>query len=187
MPSLSVVTKDQRYFVYIGTYSREVSADSIHICRFDPASTNLELIGSSSGLVNPAFLAVHPNRSFLYAVSDIGSDNANEGWVTSFRVDVETGLLTVLNRASSGGGGGCHLALDKTGRTLLVANYFSGSIAAIPVQDDGRLGEPISLIRHYGSSVNRARQPSPHPHAVVISPDDQFILVPDLGLDGCAT
>ncbi|MEN6534825.1 MAG: lactonase family protein [Bryobacteraceae bacterium] len=175
--------KDRSYFVYVGTCAAEGRADSIHICRFDPGSERLDPIGSQSGLVNPAFLAVHPSRRFLYTVSDVASDQADEGGVTSFRIDNDTGRLTVLNRVFSGGGGGCHLALDNTGRTLLVANYFSGSIAAFPVQEDGQLGNPATLTRHHGSSVNQKRQNSPHPHAVVVSPDNRFVLVPDLGLD----
>ena len=73
--------------------------------------------------------------------------------------------------------------VDRTGKTLAVANYGSGSVAAFAVQDDGRLREPPVLIQHHGSSVDQRRQRGPHAHGVFLSPDNRFLFVPDLGLD----
>jgi 6-phosphogluconolactonase len=39
------------------------------------------------------------------------------------------------------------------------------------------------LDQHRGSSVDPRRQQGPHAHAVVLSPDNRFLFVPDLGLD----
>ena len=63
------------------------------------------------------------------------------GAVAAFSLDAKTGRLTFLNRQSSGGAGPCHLAVDRTGKCLLVANYGSGSIAALPIRADGGLAE----------------------------------------------
>ena len=83
----------------------------------------------------------------------------------------------------TGGGGPCHLAIDKQGKTLFVANYGSGSVAAFRLQPDGAIGQRIAFQQHHGSSVNPKRQRGPHAHAVVLSPDGRFLFVPDLGLD----
>src|SRR5690606_28353887 len=69
-----------------------------------------------------------------------------------------------------------------TGQTLLVANYGSGSIAALPIQSDGQLGPAATTIQHSGSSVH-ARQAGPHAHFIMPSPDNRFALTCDLGLD----
>jgi len=77
----------------------------------------------------------------------------------------------------------CHLVVDKTGKSLMVANYGTGSVAAFPLGADGRLGEATMVIKHSGSSVNARRQRGPHAHAVVLSADNRFVFAPDLGLD----
>jgi 6-phosphogluconolactonase len=92
-------------------------------------------------------------------------------------------MLTALNTVSSGGGGACHLVVDKTGGNLLVANYGSGSVACFRLAQDGRIGERTALIQHAGAGPNAGRQRGPHAHSVVLSPDNRFLFVPDLGLD----
>jgi 6-phosphogluconolactonase len=75
------------------------------------------------------------------------------------------------------------LVVDKTGRILFVANYGSGNVVSFAIEPDGRIGEMTGKDQHSGSSVNPRRQQGPHAHAVVISPDNRFLFVPDLGLD----
>jgi 6-phosphogluconolactonase len=88
-----------------------------------------------------------------------------------------------LNRVSSRGSGPCHVAVDKTGKWVFVANYNSGSLAAFPVHDDGSLGEASAFFQDSGSGANPERQAGPHAHEVMLSPDNHFALVADLGLD----
>src|ERR1035437_7314184 len=92
------------------------------------------------------------------------------GAVSAFSLDAKTGQLTLLNQQSSGGGGPCHVAVDESGKCLLVANYGSGSIEALPIQADGALAEPGPVIQHQGSSVNPARQAGPHAHFITTDP-----------------
>lgn len=171
-----------QYFVYIGTYTGPKSK-GIYAYRYDATSGKLESIGLAGEMIRPSFLAVHPNQRFLYAVSELGNDGKQNGSITAFAIDRKSGALSRLNTVSSGGGGSCHLVVDKTGRSLVVANYGSGSVAAFAVNPDGSLRGPTALIQHSGSSVDRNRQRGPHAHAVVLSPDNRFVFVPDLGLD----
>src|SRR5262249_1401831 len=83
----------------------------------------------------------------------------------------------------SEGAGPCHLAVDKTGKCVLVANYGSGSIVALPIQGDGSLGSPSLVIQHQGASVNTQRQAAPHAHFITADPANRFVLACDLGLD----
>jgi 6-phosphogluconolactonase len=73
--------------------------------------------------------------------------------------------------------------VDQTGKNLLVANYGSGSVACFPLKADGSMAEASAFIQHTGSGPNRSRQAGPHAHEVVMSPDNRFVFVPDLGMD----
>jgi 6-phosphogluconolactonase len=182
VPFARGASKSAKYFVYVGTYTGPQSK-GIYSYRFDTASGDLEPVGLAAEISNPSWVTIHPNHKFLYAVSELGNDGKVNGAVTAFAIDQQTGALTKLNSVSSVGGGACHLVVDKTGTTLLVANYGAGSVAAFPVGPDGRLGEPPVLIQHKGSSVDPRRQRGPHAHGVFLSADNRFLFVPDLGLD----
>jgi 6-phosphogluconolactonase len=163
--------------VYFGTYTGPKSK-GIYISRFDSATGKLGAPELAAETKNPSFLAVAPGQRFLYAANEVG-----QGTVSAFRLDSGTGKLTSLNQQASGGSGPCHLAVDATGKCLLVANYGSGSIAALLVHADGSLGEAANPIQHTGSSANPQRQAGPHAHSIYLSPDNRFALNCDLGLD----
>ena len=71
----------------------------------------------------------------------------------------------------------------EAGKHVLVANYTGGSVAVLPVKADGMLGEASDFVQHLGSSVDPNRQHEPHAHDVVLTPDNRFAVVADLGLD----
>jgi len=169
--------------MYVGPYTRGESK-GIYAYRFQPSTGKVTPLGLAVATPNPSFVAVHPNRRYLYAVSEIGNfEGKRSGAVSAFSIDAKTGKLTLLNTVPSGGGGPCHLIVDKTGKTLLVANYGGGSVASFPVKADGSLGEAASFFQHTGSSVNPKRQQGPRAHSTTISPDNRFAFFSDLGLD----
>jgi 6-phosphogluconolactonase len=175
--------------VYVGTYTRAPSK-GIYAYRLaaNGTFTPMGAAGLAAETENPSFLAVHPNGRFLYAVNEVSKyEGRDSGSVSAFSIDRGTGTLTLLNRVSSRGGGPCHLSTDASGKWLFVANYGGGSVAAFPIHDDGKLGDASSFFQHSGSSVNKARQSGPHGHAVVVSPDNRFVLAADLGLDRVLT
>ena len=166
------------YLAYIGTYTGKGS-QGIYVYRFNTASGEMTPLGLAAEIPNPSFLAVHPNGHLLYAVSEEGDTGA----VSAFSIDRSTGKLALLNNAPSVGAGPCHVTVDRTGKCVLIANYGSGSVAAFPVRDDGKLGEASSFVQHKGSSVDKERQEGPHAHSVNLSPDNRFAFAADLGLD----
>ena len=169
--------------MYVGTYTRGASK-GIYAYRFDNATGKTTPIGLVAETENPSFLAIHPNRRFLYAVNEISKyDGQAAGSVSAFAIDPATHALKLLNRVSSRGPGPCHVAVDKTGKWLFTANYDGGSVASFPVHEDGSLGEASAFFQHAGSSANKERQSGPHAHVVTLSPDNRFALVADLGLD----
>jgi 6-phosphogluconolactonase len=175
------------YLVYVGTYTAGTSK-GIYNYHFDPKTGQLTPIGVAAEVVNPSFLVTDPQHRFLYAVTEMGQARGPDayktnGSISSFSIDRKTGALTFLNKIDSGGGGPCHLVVDKTGKMLFVANYGSGSVASFAIKPDGSIGERTGFDQHTGSSVDPARQKGPHAHAVVLSPDNRFLFVPDLGTD----
>jgi 6-phosphogluconolactonase len=182
LAALPAAAAKGEFFVYIGTYTRG-SSQGIYGWRLDAASGKLTPIGLVAETVNPSFLAVHPNNRYVYAVSEMAGGGQKGGAVSAFAIDRETGRLKFLNRVSSKGSGPCYVSVDHSGKAVLVANYGSGSVAALPIQADGALADAGSFVQHSGSSVDPRRQRGPHAHSIQPSPDNRFALAADLGLD----
>jgi 6-phosphogluconolactonase len=156
---------------------------AIHAFRFDATSGALAPLQRTVDLQNPFFLAISPDHHFLYAINAKEFAGADNEFVAAYAIEGRTGALRRLNEQSSRGTAFCYLDVDATGRTVVVANYSSGSVAALPVAADGRLGEAASFMQHTGSSVDPQRQKGPNAHSIVISPDNRFALAADLGID----
>jgi 6-phosphogluconolactonase len=170
--------------VYIGTYTK-TDDQGIHWLKMDLANGKLTHVGKLAGQKNPSFLAIHPNRKFLYAVNEIGDYKGQKaGGVSAYAIDAETGALTFLNQQSSKGGAPCHLVVDESGRNVLVANYSGGSVASLRIaKKNGKLRKASAFVQHEGSSVLKPRQAAPHGHSINISPGGRFAVAADLGLD----
>jgi 6-phosphogluconolactonase len=168
---------------YVGTYT---DGESLGIYRFtlDPASGAASDPVLAVEVENPSFLALHPNGRFLYAVGEMGEFRGEKtGAVSAFAIDSASGDLTVLNQQPSMGTGPCHLVVDARGRVVLVANYGSGTVAVLPLGDDGRLGEPSSVQSHSGTGPNERRQEGPHAHGIALDAEERRAFVADLGAD----
>jgi 6-phosphogluconolactonase len=129
---------------------------------------------------NPSYLAVSTNGKFVYSVNENGG--GKPAAVSSFILDKTKGTLTFLNKQLTSGDHPCYVTTDKSGKWVFTANYTGGSLSAFPINPDGSLGEAAQIIKHYGKSVN-PRQEKPHVHSTIFSPDQQHLLVCDLGLD----
>jgi len=168
--------------LFIGTYTTRGRGEGIYTYRFDRTTGALARVRTLAGLENPSFLAVHPNRRYLYvAVEALG----REGAIAALAIDPQTGELAPLGEQPSGGVDPCYVSVDPTGRLLLVANYGTGSVAAFPIGLDGRLGPASAFVQHAGpgSGVNPDRQEGPHAHCIIPDPTDRYALAADLGLD----
>ncbi len=171
------------YFVYIGTYTNKGS-EGIYLCRLDTAAGTLTAPSLAAKVPDPSFLAIHPDGRHLYAVSEIFNfEGKRSGAASAYEVDPHTGSLTLLNKVSTVGVGPCYVTVDKSGRDALVANYGSGSVAVLPIKQDGSLAEASAFIQHTGSGANPQRQKAPHAHSINMSPDNRFAVAADLGLD----
>ncbi len=169
--------------MYIGTFM-DTGSKGIYQVNLDRESGALELVGVAAEVDRPGFLAVHPNGRFLYSVTGGQAfRDQGAGGVAAFAIDADSGELTLLNEVSSQGRGPCHVSVDPTGSTVMVANYGGGNVASYPIQEDGSLGEAVSVGQHEGPSEATDRQRAPHAHSIYPSPGGRFAVSADLGTD----
>jgi 6-phosphogluconolactonase len=155
----------------------------IHAYAFGTEDGRLKPLRRTAGAENPFFLALSPDRKYLYSIHAKQFGGKENEQVAAYEVVGRTGELRLLNRQSAEGTAACYMDVDKSGKAVLVANYASGCVAALPIKADGSLGEPASFHRHRGASVNPQRQKEPHAHCIVVSPDNRYAYAADLGTD----
>jgi 6-phosphogluconolactonase len=173
----------ETFRVYFGTYTGKDSR-GIYAATFDADTGKLGEPQLVAEMVNPSFLAIHPSKKFLYAVGEIADFQGKKtGGISAFAIDSASGKLTLLNQQSSEGTGPCHVVVDKTGKSVLVANYGGGSCASLPIDADGKLGKAASAMQHTGSSVDKSRQEAPHAHSINLNSANNLAYCADLGLD----
>ena len=172
--------------VWFGTYTNEgTGAGGIYVSRFDPITGQLTAPKLAATTENPSFLALHPTLPVLYAVSEMA---ANKSQILAWRIDEATGQLALANQQSSAGAGPCYLSVDRSGRVVLAANYGSGSVVCLGLNNDGSLrpvvpGSPAGFLQHAGSSLHKQRQAGPHAHSIDAASEGRFAVACDLGLD----
>ena len=177
-------TTDGGAIVYIGTYTQVLphvagKAEGIYVYRMDRDTGALQYVSTAAGALNPSFLAVEPRGRYLYAVQELGEHEGGPGGlVSAFAIDPHTHALAAINHQPTHGADPCYVSLDHTGRWALVANYSGGSVAVLPVMENGALGAATAVVQHHADGPA-----APHPHAFVADPDNRFVLAPDAGLD----
>lgn len=175
----------QPNLVYVGSYTEPAprTGAGISVYRQDPASGALTRLHTTGGVVNPSFLAFDPRHRLLFAVNETQAyQGRSSGAVSSFAIDQRSGALAFLSRQPSEGGDPCHLCTDPTGRFLIVANHEDGTVAVLPIDEEGRLGPASDVQRHQGSGPGPT-QKGPHAHFVTLDPTGRFVLVADKGID----
>jgi 6-phosphogluconolactonase (cycloisomerase 2 family) len=145
---------------------------------------------------NPSCLTIDSARKHLYSVNWIANyQGANTGSVSAYAIDRASGHLTLLNTVSSEGANPTHLSIHPSGKFLLVACYFGGSVAVLPIRASGELGPATDVVHDQGPVGREHATSAPpgsfaisghdHPHAHMILPDaaGRFVLAADLALD----
>lgn len=194
---------------YVGTFSsplRDVlptqvdlppgNGRGIHIFRVDRATGAMTPAGIHELGTSPSCLAISAAGTRLYSANETDRVGKNkEGTVSAFDVNRNDGSLKLLNTVTSGGAGPTYVSIHPSGRFVLVANYFGGSIAVLPVIDGGRLGDATD-VKQYAGKVGpvKATNAPPgsfaisghdrtHAHMIQADPSGRFVLHVDLGLD----
>ena len=197
-----------RLIAYVGTYTsplqnmRPTQVDlppgngrGIHLFEIDRTTGAMTARGVVEMGASPSALAFNTAKTHLYSGNEterIGPEEA--GSVSAFAVEAD-GSLRLLNTVSSGGKGPAHLSVHPSGKFVLVANYFGGSVSVLPILPDGRLGEATDLKKDDGPiGPKKATNAKPgsfaisghdqaHAHMIEADPSGRFVLHVDLGLD----
>jgi 6-phosphogluconolactonase (cycloisomerase 2 family) len=180
-------------YVYVGSYTKNPPGGGsnnpigLSVFRFDPQSGALTPVQEVPS-ANPSFVALDPSKRFLYVVNEIDDyEGKKSGSIEAYAIDPKAGTLKLLNRQSLNSPIPAHLAVDPTGRYVVVANYIGGDFVVLPIEADGRLGPVSGVLKDSGSGPNKERQEAPHPHSVVFDPGGRFIAAADLGTDKVQT
>lgn len=168
--------------VYLGTYASETSK-GIYVSTWDAATGALGEPALAAETKSPSFLALSPDKKYLVAVNESGTEGQPGGAVSSYQIDAATGALTLLSEQPSGGAGPCHVAISPDGKVVVAANYGGGSFASYGLGPDGALTPAVTFVQNEGKSVVASRQAGPHAHSATFSPDGKYVYVCDLGVD----
>ncbi|MDP4262104.1 MAG: lactonase family protein [Bacteroidota bacterium] len=171
----------QESYLITGTYTGGKS-EGVYVYKFNSNNGSYKEI-SHVKTSNPSFVAISPDQKFVYAVHEDAAGKGKGGEISAFSFHKESGTLRYINEQPTEGDHPCYVEVDKTGKWVIAANYTSGSLSVLPVKEEGGLGEPVTTIRHEGSSVNKERQSGPHVHCTLLSADNRYLFVPDLGID----
>jgi 6-phosphogluconolactonase (cycloisomerase 2 family) len=168
-------------FAYVGCYTtpeRHGRGNGINVYRVDRRRGGFTHVQHVGGLENPSFLAVDAAGRHLYSVHGDRSE------ATSFAIDRRTGHLRLLNRQPTGGYNPIHLAFDRTGRFLVVANYGTDSTAVLPIGKDGTLGPYSTLTTVTGAiGPHRREQNNIRPHHNPLDRSGRHFFLPCKGGD----
>jgi 6-phosphogluconolactonase len=175
---------DER-FAYIGTYTNAGHSEGIYRLFLNTKTGAMRVDGVAAKSADPSFLALHPNGRVLYAVNELEQfDGKPTGAISAFAIARDSGALTPLGQLPSHGTAPCYVSVDKTGRTVLVANYGTGSVATFTVKQNGSLDAARTIVQHEGHGPNADRQSGPHAHCIITDPLNRHVVAADLGVDG---
>lgn len=194
---------------YVGTFSAPLrdtlptqvdlppgNGRGIHLFRVDHSTGALTPAGVFELGTSPSCLALNSAGTRLYSANETDRTGPDRhGTISAFSVSRADGRLELLNTVASGGAGPTYVSVHPGGRHLLVANYFGGTVAVLPIREDGRLGEASDVKVDEGPiGPTRATNAPPgsfaisghdrtHAHMIQADPSGRFVLHVDLGLD----
>lgn len=194
---------------YVGTFSSPLhdvlptqvdlppgNGRGIHIFTVDRVTGALSPAAEFELGTSPSSLALNSKGTHLYSANETDRVGAEkEGTVSAFTINRQSGKLELLNTVRSGAAGPTYVSLHPSGRFLLVANYFGGAVAVLPISADGRLGEPIDVKVDEGKlgpttathappgSFANSGHDRTHAHMIEADPAGKHVLHVDLGLD----
>ena len=194
---------------YVGTFSAPLqdmlatqvdlppgNGRGIHLFQINRETGAMTPAGIHAMGTSPSCLAVNSAGTHLYSTNEtdrVGKEK--HGTVSAFRISKEDGKLKPLNTVSSGGAGPTYVSIHPSGRFLLIANYFGGSISVLPILEDGRLGDATDIKNDAGKIGPTTATNAPkgsfaisghdrtHAHMIQSDPSGRFVLHVDLGLD----
>ncbi|MES2309145.1 MAG: lactonase family protein, partial [Verrucomicrobiota bacterium] len=174
---LTTMIHAQESLFYIGSYTKDKTKGGIWSAKMNTDTGAFSVADMATPAPNPTYITISPEDDFVFA-----AEENTQGTVASFQRSPD-GKLSLISRQSSSGSGPCHVEVDRTGKTLFVANYTSGTIASYAIQPDGVLSEPLEtfdLRKLFGISDPAIQS---HAHGNYIDSANHTLYSCDLGTD----
>lgn len=170
----------------VGTYGQRLLLLELGVATFD-------VLGISAfEAKNTSYLALSPDKRYLFAVSECGDDSG----VYSFRVHpydrlkpLPFGRIERLSEIRGTSPDPCHMVYlpgyfnqcgDPDNGALLTADYSGGTVTLFPVRS-GRIDAAVQVVHFEGFGPIASRQGSSHIHQLI--PYGNLLLAVDLGTD----
>lgn len=165
--------------IYVGTYTKKEGhvdgkAKGIYLLNQNSNTGALEFKGTVAEVVNPSFVKVGRMGKYLFAVSELGPNDGENGFIYSYEI-LADGKLREISKNSSGSFAPCHIALDRSGKYVFVSNYVGGVVLSYKINEDGSLAK--------NQKINLENPDKSHAHSVKISGDNRYAYIADLGND----
>ncbi len=179
-------TSNAPLYLYVGTYTRKEGhvdgkAKGIYVYKMNPKTGELLHHGEIGGIINPSYLTIHPNRKYLYAISETG--DGESATVNSYSIDPTTKQLTALNQVAAVGYAPCYISVEQSGKYAMVANYTTGNVVMLPIGADGHLQAASDNHLHNDSRAKNTRPRRAHAHSIVPDPNNRFAISAELAMD----
>lgn len=168
---------------YVGSRT-DKPINTITLFALDSGSGKLEKVQSFGGVKTAKYLRLSADQKMLYALDTEKIDEGKQyESVASFKRNPKTGNLTLINKQTTEGKAACYLSTSKDDKFLMVANYWTGNLVVLPINEDGSLNPVVSNVQHIGSGPNKERQEMAHAHYIHTTNNGKYILAADLGTD----
>ena len=170
----------------VGTYGQRLWLLELGVATFDVLGVSV------FSAENTSYLALSPDKRYLFAVSESG----DESGVYSFLVHpynrlepLPKGRIERLSEVRPMSPDPCHLVYipgyfnhcgDPDNGALLTADYSGGTVTLFPVRG-GKIEAATQVVRFEGHGPDPERQTAPHIHQLV--PFGNLLLAVDLGAD----
>lgn len=178
------VGKDKTVNFFVGSYSEDgpyvptANGEGILSCTLDLKSGKIEKNSLCKEGVNATYLDKSSNEKYLFAAIDRFSEI---GSVSVFSIG-SNGSLSRLSTQPSHGKSTCHIASDRNGKRIFLTSYMDSKLTAYNFEGS-EISPATEIITYEGSGPNVERQQDSHAHQAVVSPDNKWLYVCDLGSD----
>jgi 6-phosphogluconolactonase len=205
-------------FVYVGCWqpqpsnwaSPPTSEKGFGVFKYNPKTGDLELINTLYDKVSVGQTCLDSKRNILYCVDERmvhfeSGERRSGSLIYAFAINPKTGDLTEINRRPSLGSLPSYVAVDATGKYLIVTHHTgntpinktikdaSGKYSSVYEYDgvatilfrlnnDGSIGDACDAYMHTGDGPD-AQQTHPRVHSVMMSPSGNLFAVCDKGGD----
>lgn len=149
------------------------------VYEMDKKSGAVKLLSQADAGPNPSYFCYSQENKLMYAANEVGMFLGQRGGgLTTLRYSESDATLEKISEMVVPFGGPCYISLSPDKGYLLLANYGSGSVAVVRLNNEGIPETVTDTVRYMVERPFRS-----NPHMVMSDPLGNHIFVTDLGQD----